>query len=841
MPQKIVIRGARVHNLKNIDLEIPRDQLVVITGVSGSGKSSLAFDTLYAEGQRRYIESLSADTRQLLHQLDKPDVESIEGLSPTIAIEQSSANFGPRSTVGTVSEVYDFLRLLFARIGQPSCTECGRAITAQSIDQIVDQLMSRLAGARIFVLARVPSEKGSDQPKILRELVRAGFSRIQIDGRVHELSEDIKLKSPLSRIDLVVDRLVLRAGIERRLADSLEVASRVGRGVVGVEVHSEAAGEPIQKLSFSQQLACSGCGSSFPELTPGLFSFNSPQGACPVCEGLGIAEKQARKTKRLDATGEPLSCAGCEGTRLKHTSLAVSVGGNNIAQVAALPVADAIRFLEQLPLEERQRAIGERIIRDIICRLRFLVRVGLEYLSLDRRSATLSGGEAQRVRLAKQLGSSLAGVIYLLDEPSIGLHQKDNVQLLGLLKELRDAGNSVIVVEHDSETIQSADYVIDMGPGAGIQGGQVVACGTPQDLMAQPHSLTGQYLWGHKRIPVPPKRRQGSGEFLVVKGATRNNLQDVTVEFPIGLMTCVTGVSGSGKSTLVVDVLSHGVARHLRRAPGRESSFEALIGWQHFDRVIVIDQSPIGRTLTSNPATYSAVYDHIRDLFAQLPSARVRGYKANRFSFNVSGGRCEACGGAGVVRINMVFLPDIFVTCDGCRGRRYNRETLEIRYKGLNIADVLELTVSEALEVLGNIPSVLPKLRLLGEVGLGYLRLGQPASTLSGGEAQRVKLAKELSRKSAGRSLYILDEPTAGLHYADIEKLLSILHRLTDSGNTIIIVEHNLDVIKSADYIIDLGPEGGEKGGQVVAAGRPESIAVAKDSYTGQYLAKTLA
>lgn len=701
--------------------------------------------------------------------------------------------------------------------------------------------MSRLSGARIFVLARLASAKGGDQNKILRELVRAGFSRIQIDGRIHELSEDIKLKSGQSRrIDLVVDRLVVREGIERRLADSLEVASRIGHGVIEIEVHSEFPGEPMRKLSFSQRFACTGCGSSFPEMTPGLFSFNSPQGACPICEGLGIQEKPTRKTKRVEASRESLVCTGCEGTRLGKASLAVTVGGKNIAQVASLPITEAIPFLEQLSLQERERAIGGQIIRDSIDRLGFLVRVGLEYLSLDRRSATLSGGEAQRVRLAKQLGSSLAGVIYLLDEPSIGLHQKDNAQLLGLLKELRDAGNSVIVVEHDSETILSADYVIDMGPGAGVQGGEVVARGTPEDLTCQPHSLTGQYLCGHRKIPVPLKRRQGSGEFLVIRGAMRNNLQNITVEFPIGVMTCVTGVSGSGKSTLVVDVLSNGVARHLRRAHGQETSFDALAGWQHFNRVIVIDQSPIGRTPTSNPATYTGVHDHIRDLFAQLPGARVRGYKTNRFSFNISGGRCEACAGAGAVKINMVFLPDIFVTCEGCQGRRYNRETLDIRYKGLSIADILELTVSQALDALGNIPAVSAKLQLLLEVGLGYLRLGQPASTLSGGEAQRVKLAKELSRKPGGRSLYILDEPTSGLHFADVEKLLLILHRLTDAGNTVVIIEHNLDIIKSADYIIDLGPGGGAMGGKVVAVGVPETIAVAKDSYTGLYLAKTL-
>jgi len=842
MPRKIVIRGARVHNLKNIDLEIPRDQLVVITGVSGSGKSSLAFNTLFAEGQRRYIESLSADTRQLLQQLDRPDADSIDGLSPAVAIEQRASNFGPRSTVGTVTEIYDFLRLFFARVGHPSCAQCGTEISRHSTDQIIDEVMALGSGTRIFILAPLAITKGSDPNKILRELARQGFSRIKIDDRVHEITDELKLKTARNtRIHLLVDRLVLREGSESRLADSLEVASRVGHGVIKFEVHSEGAGAPVQELTFSQKFACWKCGTEFPELAPSLFSFNSAQGACPACGGLGVQKRTARKSIPMNDLTDLQPCTDCQGARLRKESLAVRVDGKNIADVAALPIAEVISFLDQLQLRESGRAIGSRIIPDIMDRLRFLVEAGLEYLSLERRSASLSGGEVQRVRLAKQLGSRLAGVLYLLDEPSIGLHQKDNARLLGLLKELCHAGNSVIVVEHDPETIASADYVIDMGPGAGVNGGQVVAHGVPADLIRHPESLTGQYLSGRKRIVVPERRRRGEGQFLVMRGARRNNLHDITVEIPVGVMTCVSGVSGSGKSTLVLDLLAPGVSRRLRHAETRDEGFDTITGWQHFDRVIEIDQRPIGRTPASNPATYTAVFDSIRDLFAQLPEARVRGYKSNRFSFNTSGGRCEACAGAGVSTVDMAFLPDIYVTCENCQGRRYKRETLEVRYKGLSIADVLELTVSQALEVLAAIPAVSGKLSSLVEVGLGYLRLGQAAPSLSGGEAQRVKLAKELGRRSTGRSLYILDEPTSGLHFADIEKLLLLLHRLTEAGNTIIIIEHNLEVIKSADYVIDLGPEGGPNGGRIVAVGTPEAIADKSDSYTGQYLKRTLA
>jgi len=842
MPGKIVIRGARVHNLKNIDLEIPRDQFVIITGVSGSGKSSLAFDTLYAEGQRRYIESLAADTRQLLQQLDRPDVDSIDGLSPAVAIEQRTANFGPRSTVGTVTEIYNYLRLFYARLGQPSCIQCGIEITRQSIDQIIDQVMALGFGTRIFILAPLAIAKGREPHKILRELVRQGFLRIKIGDRVHEITDALKLKPERdSRIHLLVDRLVLRDGSERRLADSLEVAARVGRGVTKIEVHSEMGSIPVQELTFNQRFACWKCGSVFPEMEPSLFSFNSAQGACAGCAGLGLRKKSARKPTPIDDVADLPPCTHCHGARLKKESLAVRIGGKNIAQVAAMPIAEVITFLDHLQLKESERAIGAKIIPDIIDRLQFLIRAGLEYLSLERRAVTLSGGEAQRVRLAKQLGSRLAGVLYLLDEPSIGLHQRDNARLLGLLKELRDGGNSVIVVEHDADTILSADYVIDMGPGAGMNGGEVVASGAPADVIRHPESLTGQYLSGRMQIPVPKQRRRGTGKFLAIRGARRNNLRDLTVRIPIGVMTCVSGVSGSGKSTLVLDILGQGVSRQLHRDRPTLDGVDAITGWQEFDRLIQIDQRPIGRMPTSNPATYTGLFEPIRDLFAQLPEARVRGYTSNRFSFNSRGGRCEACAGAGVVKVDMAFLPDIFVTCEGCEGRRYNRETLEIKYKGLSIADVLELTVSQALDVLAAIPVVSEKLRSLMDVGLGYLRLGQAASSLSGGEAQRVKLAKELGRRSTGRSLYILDEPTSGLHFVDIEKLLHVLNRLTEAGNTIVVIEHNLDVVKSADYLIDLGPEGGPKGGRIVAVGTPEAIAEKSDSFTGQYLKRTLA
>jgi excinuclease ABC subunit A len=839
MRGEIVVSGARVHNLKNIDLKIPRDQLVVITGVSGSGKSSLAFDTLYAEGQRRYIESLSANNRQLLQQLDKPDVDSIDGLSPAIALQQRPSSFGPRSTVGTVSEVHDFLRLLFARVGQPFCIQCGARISVQTTQQIVDQLTALPAGARMVVMAPIAGAKKLDPNELLREFARQGFTRVRIDGRLHELHEDIHLETGRTyQIDLVIDRLTIREGVEKRLADSLEVASRVGQHVVKIEV--QAGTEPIKELRFSQKFVCAECGSSFPEVVPSLFSFNSPNGACPVCAGLGSLEQAARKSKTDPGASELLMCNECNGARLKKESLAVRIAGKNIAQVAALPVNEVIEYFEALQFQAQQRFIAGKVLAEIIPRLRFLAQLGLDYLTLDRPSTTLSGGEVQRVRLAKQIGSKLSGVLYIFDEPSIGLHQKDNAQLLELLKQLRDSGNSILIVEHDPETILSADYVVDMGPGAGFQGGQVVAFGSPAELMAQTHSLTAQYLSGRRKIPIPSLRRRGAGEFVTIQGARQNNLQDVTVEIPVGAVTCVTGVSGSGKSTLVMDILYNEVSRRLRRLRTKTGALDDLIGWQHFDRVIGVDQAPIGRTPRSNPATYAGIYDPIRDLFAQLPESRVRGYQPNRFSFNTSGGRCEACGGEGLMRIEMYFLADVFATCDVCNGRRYNRETLDVKYKGHNIADVLELTVTQALDLFAHIPAIAERLRALVGVGLGYIQLGQAAQTLSGGESQRLKLANELARRSSGRSLYVLDEPTSGLHFADIEQLLDLLHRLTDAGNTLVVIEHNLEIVKNADYVVDLGPGAGKSGGRVVARGTPEDVAAVSVSHTGRYLARVL-
>jgi excinuclease ABC subunit A len=841
MAGKIVVKGARVHNLKSIDVEIPRDQLVVITGVSGSGKSSLAFDTLYAEGQRRYLESLTADARQFLQQMEKPDVDSIEGLSPAIAIQQNTALSNPRSTVGTLTEIYDYLRLLFARIGQPTCSQCGGEITAQTIEQISDQLLSLPEETRILVKAPVGSGREPDSRAVLQELARAGFSRVKIDGEVHELSEEVPIEARRPQeIDLIVDRLVLRPGIERRLADSLEVASRVGRQLIKVEIVPGQSAVAAEELIFTQKFVCVQCGISLPEITPTLFSFNTPQGACPVCKGLGIESRPNRGGKSAGSDPDSVPCGECGGMRLKKESLAVKLGGRSIADLTAVPIADARDFLRTLDLGKKKGVVGRNVLQEIAGRLQFLIQLGLEYLTLNRSAVTLSGGEAQRVRLATQLGSSLAGVLYILDEPSIGLHQRDNAQLLALLKQLRDSGNSVIVVEHDPETIQAADHIIDIGPGAGVNGGEVVAEGTPLEITSSACSLTGQYLSGRIKMPIPANRRRGTGEFLIIKGAKQNNLKDITVQIPIGSMTCVTGVSGSGKSSLVMDILYNAVAERLHGSKKRVGRFDELIGADLFDRVVGIDQEPIGRTPRSNAATYTGLFDHLRNLFAQLPEARVRGYKRERFSFNVPGGRCEACVGEGVVRVDMYFLPPVYVSCENCKGRRYNRETLEIKYKGLSIADMLDLTVHQASEILSNIPAISERLRTLREVGLGYLRLGQAAHTLSGGEAQRVKLARELARRSTGRSLYILDEPTTGLHFADIKQLLELLHRLTAAGNTVVIIEHNLDVIMTADYVIDLGPDGGEKGGRVVARGTPEQIASNLGSFTGQYLAPML-
>jgi excinuclease ABC subunit A len=841
MPGKIVVKGARVHNLKNIDVEIPREKLVVITGVSGSGKSSLAFDTLYAEGQRRYLESLAADTRQFLQQIEKPDVDLIEGLAPAIAVEQKAYASSPRSTVGTLTEVYDYLRLLFARVGQPTCIQCGREITAQTIEQISDQLLSLPDNTRILVLAPLALRSAGEPRAALQELARMGFARVKINGEIHELAEPMQL--PMEHpdtIDLIVDRLVLRPGIERRLADSLEVASRFGRQAIKVELAAGESSAPAQELIFTQRSACIQCGLYLPEITPRLFSFNSPHGACPACKGLGIASQARRGPKRVENDVVAKPCAECNGTKLRKESLAIKVDGRSIADLTAMSLADTRDFCERLKLGKKETIVAQKLLHEVSSRIQFLIQLGLNYLTLDRSAVTLSSGEAQRVRLATQLGSSLTGVLYILDEPSVGLHQKDNAQLVKLLQHLRDFGNTVIVVEHDQETILAADHVIDMGPGAGVNGGEVVFHGGAAAISDSPRSLTGQYLSARMKPPPVTRRRSGSGEFLIIKGAKEHNLKNITVKIPVGALTCVTGVSGSGKTSLVMDILYNATAARLHASGAEVGRFDELIGADFFDRVIGIDQAPIGRTPRSNPATYTGLFDHLRALFAQLPEARVRGYRPERFSFNAPGGRCEACAGEGVVRVEMYFLPPVYVTCESCKGRRYNRETLEVKYKGLSVADVLDLTVLQASEILSNVPALSERLRTLREVGLGYLRLGQAAQSLSGGEAQRVKLARELARKSTGRSLYILDEPTTGLHFHDVKQLMELLQRLNDAGNTVVIIEHNLDVIVSADYVIDLGPEGGDKGGMVVACGTPEEIAAHPDSFTGQYLAKLL-
>ena len=829
MSNSIIIRGAREHNLKNLDVEIPRDKLVVMTGLSGSGKSSLAFDTIYAEGHRRYVESLSAYARQFLEQMGKPDVDSIEGLSPAISIEQKSTSHNPRSTVGTVTEIYDYLRLLFARVGHPFCFHCGEEITAQTVQQMVDAILTLEEGAKFQILAPIVRGRKGEYKKELLDMRRAGYVRARIDGRLVDLGDDITLdKQKKHTVEIVIDRLVMKPGeaLARRLADSVETALKLADGLVGV-----LAGD--RELLYSEKLACIRCGVSYPEITPRVFSFNSPHGACAACDGIGYAVSPGCPEEE-DFTLLDL-CPICKGARLKPESLSVKVGHRSIAEVTQLSVRAAADFFGSLRLTERESFIAQRILKEIRERLGFLVNVGLDYLTLDRPAATLSGGEGQRIRLATQIGSGLVGVLYILDEPSIGLHQRDNRRLLQTLLRLRDMGNTVVVVEHDAETMLAADHILDMGPGAGAHGGQIIAQGAPAEIMANPESLTGQYLQGKRSVTLPHRIRPPKG-FLTVVGARKHNLKDVTARIPLGLLTCVTGVSGSGKSTLVLEVLFHSLSQLLYHQKPKIDGCKKLTGVEALDKVIDIDQSPIGRTPRSNPATYTGLFTFIRDLFTNLPESRVRGYKAGRFSFNVKGGRCEACEGDGLIKIEMHFLPDIYVTCEVCKGRRYNRETLEIVHKDKSIADILNMTVDEALEFFQHIPFIKAKLQTLHDVGLHYIRLGQSATTLSGGEAQRVKLSRELSKRATGRTLYILDEPTTGLHFADIQRLMDVLNRLVEAGNTVLIIEHNLDVIRNADWIIDLGPEGGDRGGEIVAEGTPSDLARVGHSYTGQIL-----
>lgn len=942
MARDIVVLGARQHNLKNIHVRIPGNALVVITGPSGSGKSSLAFDTLYAEGQRRYVESLSIGAKQFLEKLEKPDVDSIDGLCPAIAIEQRAWSGHPRSTVATVTEVADFLRLLFARIGKPHCPKCGQAVEAKSPQQAVAEILALPEGTRLQVLAPVVRKQKGEHRKILAELRKAGFVRVRIDGELRELEEPLSLAPNAEHtVEVVIDRLVVRPGLEARLTDSLELAFRYGEGSARVESVGPEGREVVDSRVFSQRNACPQCDLVLPEITPALFSFNSPIGACGECKGLGVtlhvdpqrliddeqlpvsegairtwraiggksfrteilqalgehygfsfrtpwrelpeAARQAilfgrdeplrirlrregrprsfpvrfsglvqALERRLaeDRTGEILSalrpylsdlpCPSCQGARLRAEALAVKIHGKSIAEVHQMTVQQAVRFFDQLSLSPRERGIAERVLQEILGRLRFLQELGVEYLQLNRTAGSLSGGEAQRIRLAGQLGASLSGILYVLDEPSVGLHPRDHARLLDTLFRLRDLGNTVVVVEHDRDTILAADYVIDLGPGAGVRGGEVVASGAPHELLNHPTSLTAQYLSGRRSIPVPAQRRTGSGWTLRLTGASVHNLKNIDVEIPLGTLVCVTGVSGAGKSSLVIDTLYKALAQRVHGSKEPAAPFTEISGWQLLDKVVVVDQSPIGRTPRSNPATYTGVFTPLREWFASLPEARARGYTAGRFSFNIPGGRCEACKGEGLIRVSMHFLPDVFVVCEVCQGTRYNRPTLEVRYKGRSIADVLNLSVAQALEFLEHIPSLKQKLLTLCEVGLDYLPLGQPATTLSGGEVQRLKLAKELSRRATGRTLYVLDEPTTGLHFEDTRRLLDVLHRLVDAGNTVVIVEHNLDVIAAADYVIDLGPEGGEAGGEVVAAGPPEQIAAAPGSYTGMFLRQTL-
>jgi excinuclease ABC subunit A len=830
MNNSIIIKGAREHNLKNIDVTIPRDKLVVITGLSGSGKSSLAFDTIYAEGQRRYVESLSAYARQFLEQMGKPDVDSIEGLSPAISIEQKSTSHNPRSTVGTVTEIYDYLRLLFARVGRPSCFQCGEEITAQTVQQMVDAIGLLPEGSKFQLLAPIVRGRKGEYRKELLDMRRAGYVRARVDGQQVELGQDITLdKQKKHTIEIVVDRLVMKPGeaMARRLADSVETSLKLAGGLVGVLADNG-------KVSlYSEKLACIRCGVSYPEITPRVFSFNSPHGACPACDGIGYAMTPGNSDEEDFTLLEP--CEVCKGARLRPESLSVKVASQSIAEVTHLSVRAAANFFSSVKFTERELVIGHRILKEIRERLGFLVNVGLDYLTLDRAAATLSGGEGQRIRLATQIGSGLVGVLYILDEPSIGLHQRDNRRLLQTLLRLRDLGNTVVVVEHDAETMMAADHLLDMGPGAGTQGGRVIAQGTPNDVIGNPDSLTGQYLRGTHMVSLPRRQRKAKG-LLSIVGATKHNLKGMTAKIPLGLLTCVTGVSGSGKSTLVLEVLFHSLSQLLYHKKPKIDGCKELLGADALDKVIDIDQSPIGRTPRSNPATYTGLFSFIRDLYSNLPESRVRGYKPGRYSFNVKGGRCEACQGDGLIKIEMHFLPDVYVTCEVCKGQRYNRETMEIHHKGKSIADVLNMTVDDAVEFFEHIPFIKRKLDTLHDVGLHYVKLGQSATTLSGGEAQRVKLSRELSKRPTGRTMYILDEPTTGLHFADVQRLLDVLDRLVEAGNTVVVIEHNLDVIKNADWVIDLGPEGGDRGGEIVAEGPPREIAKSKRSYTGQVL-----
>ena len=822
----IVVRGARQHNLKNITVEIPRRRLTVITGLSGSGKSSLAFDTIYAEGQRRYVESLSAYARQFLDQMERPDVDSIEGLSPAISIEQKTTSRSPRSTVGTITEVYDYLRLLYSSIGVPHCHRCGRLIARQSIRQILERVQELPPGERIMVLAPVVRGRKGEFRQFLEDLAGQGFVRARIDGRLRLLDEEIHLERHKNHtIEVVVDRLLIKPGIERRVESSIQVAMKLTRGIVLIAVVNG------QERLYSERLACVDCGISIPVVEPRTFSFNSRYGACQTCSGLGT---------RLELDPTPKPCSACGGRRLRPESLAIKIARLSISDLTSLALGRTLQVITDLELTPRESRIAGRVVQEVIDRIEFLCAVGLEYLSLDRSAATLSGGEAQRIRLATQIGSRLRGVLYVLDEPSIGLHHRDNQRLLTMLQQLRDLGNTVLVVEHDEDTIRRADFVVDLGAGAGKAGGELIAKGTAAEIAHNPRSLTGRYISGDLAIPVPGHRRKGDGKAVIVRGARQNNLKGINVRFPLGLFTVISGVSGSGKSSLVNDILYRALARQLYGSVAEPGRHRSIAGAALIDKVIEIDQQPIGRSPRSNPATYTGLFTAIRDLYASLPESRERGYKPGRFSFNVKGGRCEACRGDGLRRIEMSFLPDVYVQCDICRGRRYNRETLTVRYKGRSIADLLESSVDEVLEILVNVPSIRMKLQTLSEVGLGYVHLGQSATTLSGGEAQRIKLARELSRRATGRTLYILDEPTTGLHFEDVKRLLEVLHRLTDLGNTVIVIEHQIDVIKTADWVIDLGPEGGEQGGRIVAQGTPEEVAAVPGSYTGQALAPFL-